>query len=261
MKRLVAIWLMIAVLPAACNYRQQQQQQAAADAPASAVGVVRVDTVIVHDTIIIIQYVAVADSAYADTIRARYEKSIYGYLKELVRMDSLVALLWDGVGMLIDENQSVAEKSDRLQAQVVGLQQSLSVMATPPALYSELVNDEVELEDKREAWRIRAQRLLKQPRTIYTVGADDEAGEVEIINSSIHGSEMYVAVEIGGKGENAKEVAAYLNGSLSPYQYIEHEQKGRVFMFALPNLNGAIKLKFVVDGRNYLVKTNVKILI
>jgi hypothetical protein len=254
MKRLVAIWLIIALLSAACDY---QQQQAVIEAPVSAVSVARVDTVIIHDTVIIIQYVP--DSAYADTIRAHFEKSLYSYLKEIVRMDSLVALLWDGVVMLIEENQSVSDKAEYLQAQVVGLQQSLSLMITPPALYSEFVNDELELEDKREAWRIRAQRLLKQPRTIYTVGADDEAGEVEITGSSIHDGEIYVAVEIGGKGENAKEVAAYMNGKLAPYQYIE--QKGRVFMFSLPNLAGAIKLKFVVDGRNYMVKTNVKILI
>jgi hypothetical protein len=254
MKKLM-IWLMTVVASTACS---RQPQQAVAEAPLSAVSaVVQVDTITVHDAVIVIQYVP--DSAYGDSIRAQYEKSLYSYLKELVRVDSLVALLWDGISMLITENQSVSEKAERLQAQVVGLQQSLSTMITPPALYTELVNDELELEDKKEACRIRAQRLLKQPRTIYTVGADDDTGEVEITGSSIHEREMYVAVEIGGKGENAKEVAAYMNERLALYQYIE--QKNRVFMFSLPNLAGAIKLRFVVDGKSYLIKTNIKILI
>ena len=252
MRKLIAIWLIIAVLPAACN-RQQQQQQQQQQAPVSAVGVAYApapDTVVIHDTIL--QYVT--DSTYAHEIRSHYEQSLLGHLRELVKMDSLVTLLWDGISMLIGENQIVNEKAERLQAEVAGLQQHLSSMITPTPSYTEIsLNDEPAAKTKSR--RTHAQWLLEQPRTIYTVGVDDDAvGEIEVTGSSVHNNEMYLAVEIGG--ERAGAVSAYMNDAQIPYQYITQQE--RVFVFTLPKLAGTIKLKFVVDGWSCVVKTNVK---
>ena len=255
MRKLVAIWLIIAVLPAACNRQQQQQQQQQQQASVSAVGVAYApapDTVVIHDTIL--QYEYVADSTYANEIREHYEQSLLGYLRELVKMDSLVTLLWDGISMLIGENQIVNEKAEHLQAEVAGLQQHLSSMITPTPSYTEIsLNDEPAAKTKSR--RTHAQWLLEQPRTIYTVGVDDDAvGEIEVTGSSVHNNEMYLAVEIGG--ESAGEVSAYMNDAQIPYQYIT--QKERVFVCTLPKLAGTIKLRFVVGGWSCVVKTNVK---
>ena len=251
---LAAIWLITAVLPAACHrHRQQPQQPSAADAVMPVVAAHSPSAVTVHDTII--QYVA--DSTYAREIREQYEQSLLASLRELVKMDSVVVLLWDGISVFADENQAAGKKAARLQAEVVALQQRLSSMLAPAPSYSEVLASADEPAAKTASRRIHSQWLLEQPRTIYTVGADDEVREVEVTGSSTYENEIYLAVEIGG--ESAGEVAAYMNGETSPYQHIKNSE--RVFVFALPKLTGTVKLEFVVDGRSYTVKTSIKNLI
>jgi hypothetical protein len=201
----------------------------------------------------------VHDSAYASRLREEYAQRQHEYLRALVRADSLIALLWDGIGMLADENQSVAERSERLLAEASGLQERLSaaVAAAPP--YSEAVISSGEPEGQVASWRARSQRLLAQPRTLYTVGADGADGEVEVTRCHTHGSEMYLAaaVEAGGEmAESAAAVAATLNGAPALYRYAD--RSGRVFVFRLPQLTGTVQLELTVAGRSYTIKTSIK---
>jgi hypothetical protein len=224
---------------------------------------------VVHDTVIITdtQYIPVPvaqyarDSAYLSTLREEYAQRQYGYLREMVRMDSLVSLLWDGIGTLADENQNITEKAERLWAEAAGLQERLSATVAPAPTYSEALVSNNSPEDKTKSWRTRSQWLLAQPRTIYTVGADGEAGEVEVTRCQAYGAEMYVAVavETNGEGENVEntgEAAATLNGVSALYRY--SDKNGQVFVFRLPQLTGTVQMEFVIDNRSYMIKTNIK---
>ncbi|MDR1023381.1 MAG: hypothetical protein LBL94_08955, partial [Prevotellaceae bacterium] len=100
-----------------------------------------------------------------------------------------MALLWDGVALLIAENQAAAEKAERLQAAAAGLQERLQQSAPKPKPYKEALPADSEPEAKVASRRNRAQQLLAQPRTIYTVGADGEEGEVEVTKTCTYGQE------------------------------------------------------------------------
>jgi hypothetical protein len=168
-----------------------------------------------------------------------------------------VALLWDGIELLIAENQSFAEKAERLEAAAAGLQErlpSVSISSTPyiEALSANAPESNVQPRLQRSQW------LLEQPRTLYTIGADGEAGEVEVTGSCTYENEIYIAVEVGV--ERVNEVTATMNGTVAAcYQHIG--KNGRVFVFPLPKLSGKIQLDFLVDGQRYVVKTNIKSLI
>jgi hypothetical protein len=251
----ICIRLMLAMAASACTHRQQ----VLVEVPA---------TIIVHDTVTIvaiqqrevIRYVK--DSAYINSIREQYAHHQYEYLRELVKVDSLVALLWDGIGMLIAENQAVAEKAAHLQAAATELQQRLLASVPKPNPYKEVLLAANEPDAKVASRRSRSQQLLAQPRTIYTVGADDAEGEVEITKTCTYEQEMYIAVEVGAV--EASEVSATLNGTAALYSLYSYHaaQKGHVFVFPLPKLSGTARLDVLVNGRrNYVVKTSVKNLI
>jgi hypothetical protein len=148
----------------------------------------------------------------------------------------------------------------RLQAEVSELQQRLALASAPAP--STPTPSEVQADNepthKTALRRIRSQWLLDQPRTIYTIGADDKVGEVEVTNTCIYNNDMYITVEVAME-KGVENVTASMNGTAAPYQYVA--KKGRVFAFALPKLSGTVRLEFLVDGRTYTIKTNVKNLI
>jgi hypothetical protein len=268
---------MAAVLPAACT----RHQQAPVEVP-----------IIVHDTVVAVdvQYVPVpmlplqkaSDSAYIEQIREQYAQRQHSYLRELVKMDSLVSLLWDGIAILIAENEGIekkAEQVEHLRAEVAGLQQRLSVAAIPAPSYKEVVNEPTNknssagtineavvaynkptknnsAKEKLTSWRQRSQQLLALPRTIYNVGADDEQGEVEITNSGVYSNELYIAAEIWLEDVDVEKVEARMNEASALYQYADRQ--GHVFVFALQKLSGSVKLDFHINNRNYVIHTGIK---
>lgn len=205
-------------------------------------------TIVVYDTVT--QYIT--DSAalkatikYYQRERKKqndiYSKNQYVYLKEIVKLDSTVAILRDSLVALQNKDRSTTAEAAQLRQQVAE-NTNYTLQIPPPE------------PDSIKEMRTRMEWLLTQERKIFTMGAEDAKNDVEVTHIYTDADKIYVAIRTG----EAAQASAAMNEKQALFAY--QKDNSQVFVFNYPQVD-KIELNFTLNSRQYKIQTTLKTLL
>ncbi|MDR1226815.1 MAG: hypothetical protein LBK47_07965 [Prevotellaceae bacterium] len=185
-------------------------------------------------------------------------KLLRSYVEEENQLHVTLSVLRDSVERLTLQQQQITAENHKnmsLATEVMELENqllrdSLAVLASAIAAPTRVevaipangkdAADTIALLEEKATW------LATQPRRIYTIGAEDNVGEVEVANAYV--SDNYLLIALSSPGDIT---AAPLNGALPV------AAKHGVFVYPVP-VTRKLLIVATVSGRKYEIKTSLK---
>lgn len=180
------------------------------------------------------------------------------YVEQESRLNERMQVLSDSVELLKLQQQQRQHTGERhalqMAAQVAELEQLLrtlqdsmavitavTAIEVAPSVVGKVDADTIALLEEKAAW------LAAQPRTIHTVGAEDDVNDVELINAHRFAGYLFVAIATS----EGSVSSAQLNGALPVVA------KNGVFVYGYPTLPKVL-IEVTAGGRQYAIKTTTK---